>query len=142
LLGNRRGETCQGNFQRNLRKPGRGGRLRGYNGGMLSQVPERSLYQRIYDAIRQVPPGRVTTYGRVARLVGGISAQMVGFALAALPSRPDGGDVPWHRVINAQGRVSSHGLGFGTAIQRELLENEGIIFDVEGRIDLEQFGWY
>jgi methylated-DNA-protein-cysteine methyltransferase-like protein len=108
---------------------------------MLPQGPERSLYQRIYDVVRQVPLGQVTTYGRVARMVGGISAQMVGFALAALPNRTDGADVPWQRVINAQGKVSPHGYGFGTAIQRELLESEGIVFDAEGRVDLEQFGW-
>ena len=114
----------------------------GYNGPMIPEQAERPLYQRIYEVVRQVPHGRVTTYGRVARIVGGISAQMVGFALAALPNRPDGEDVPWQRVVNAQGRVSPHGYGFGTAIQRQLLEEEGIFFDLEGRIDLDQFGWY
>ncbi len=98
----------------------------------------RPLYERIYDVVRQVPPGRVITYGQVAKLVGGISAQMVGFALAALP---EGNDVPWQRVINAQGKISPHGFGFGSALQRDLLVDEGIEFGLEERIDLEKYSW-
>ncbi len=96
------------------------------------------LYDRIYDAVRQVPAGRVATYGQIARLVGGCSAQMVGFALAALPN---GSDVPWQRVINAQGKISPHGVGFGSMIQRSLLEEEGIVFNLEGIVDLKTYGW-
>lgn len=104
-------------------------------------MAETPLYERIYAVVRQVPRGYVTTYGQVARIVGGISAQMVGFALAALRERPPGEEVPWQRVINAQGKISPHGMGLGTHIQRQLLEEEGIIFDVEGRVDLSVFGW-
>jgi methylated-DNA-protein-cysteine methyltransferase-like protein len=96
------------------------------------------LYQRIYALVRLIPPGKVTTYGRVARMVGGCSAQMVGFALAALK---EGSDVPWQRVINARGKISPHGYGFGTALQEQLLREEGIEFDLEGRVDFERFGW-
>lgn len=96
------------------------------------------LYERIYEIVRQIPYGRVTTYGRVAKIVGGCSAQMVGFAMSALP---EGSNVPWQRVINAQGRISPHGAGFGTAIQAQRLREEGIQFDLEGRIDLTVFGW-
>jgi methylated-DNA-protein-cysteine methyltransferase related protein len=102
---------------------------------------ETSVYERIYAIIRQVPPGQVVTYGQVARLVGGISAQMVGFALAALRERERIEPVPWQRVINAQGRVSPHGMGFGTVIQRQLLEEEGVVFDLEGRVDLAVYRW-
>ena len=105
-------------------------------------MDEKPLYERIYAAVRQVPFGRVTTYGTVARLVGGCSAQMVGFALAALPSRGESEPVPWQRVINAQGRISPHGAGFGTFEQRDLLEAEGVEFDAEGKIDLARFGWF
>lgn len=104
---------------------------------MAPEQPIRT-YDRIYAFVRQIPAGRVATYGQIARLVGGISAQMVGFALAALP---EGLDVPWQRVINAQGKISPHGFGYGSAVQRELLEGEGIIFDSEGRIDLSFYGW-
>ena len=100
-----------------------------------------AVYQRIYECVRQIPAGQVATYGQIARLVGGISAQMVGFALAALPAHPPAEEVPWQRVINAQGRVSPHGYGYGTAIQRQRLEEEGLVFDQEERIDLERFGW-
>jgi len=96
------------------------------------------LYERIYAAVRQIPVGRVATYGQIARLVGGCSAQMVGFALAALPN---GSDVPWQRVINAKGKISPRGIGFGSLIQRTLLEEEGIIFMRDETIDLNTYGW-
>jgi methylated-DNA-protein-cysteine methyltransferase-like protein len=99
------------------------------------------LFQRIYAVIRQVPPGQVATYGQIARIVGGISAQMIGFALAALPSHPEEKDVPWQRIINAQGKVSPHGLGYGSAVQRQLLEEEGVVFNLENSIDLDTFAW-
>ncbi len=96
------------------------------------------LYERIYAAVRQIPPGKVATYGQIARLVGGCSAQMIGFAMAGLPQ---GSDVPWQRVINRKGMISPHGAGFGSAVQRDLLADEGVEFDLESRIDLEKFGW-
>ncbi len=96
------------------------------------------LYERIYAAVRQIPVGRVATYGQIARLVGGCSAQMVGFALAALPN---GSDVPWQRVINAKGKISPRGIGFGSLIQRTLLEGEGIVFMRDETIDLNAYGW-
>jgi methylated-DNA-protein-cysteine methyltransferase-like protein len=96
------------------------------------------LNEKIYAVVRQVPPGRVTTYGTVAKIVGGCTARMVGYAMAATP---DGSNVPWQRVINSQGKISPHGLGYGSAIQRQLLEAEGIVFDPSGKIDLNKFGW-
>jgi methylated-DNA-protein-cysteine methyltransferase-like protein len=98
---------------------------------------ETPTFQRIYNLVRQIPPGKVATYGLIARYVGGISAQMVGFALAALKEE----GVPWQRVVNAQGMVSPRGFGFGGSVQRSLLEEEGVHFDLEGRVDLEAFGW-
>jgi methylated-DNA-protein-cysteine methyltransferase-like protein len=99
---------------------------------------EAHLYERIYAAVRQIPHGKVASYGQIARIVGGCSAQMVGFALAALPN---GSDVPWQRVINVQGKISPHGYGFGSAVQRDLLLSEGVEFGLEDRIDFERFGW-
>ena len=98
------------------------------------------LYERIYDMVRRVPYGRVTTYGRIAELVRGCTARMVGYAMAALKQNhvPD---VPWQRVINAKGKVSIHGDGIGNAMQRALLEEEGVEFDVNGRVDFAFFGW-
>ena len=94
-------------------------------------------YPRIYVAVRQVPPGHVTTYGAVARQVG-CTARTVGFAMAALPP---GHDVPWQRVINSQGRVSPRADGDGSHVQQTLLEAEGVCFDNLQRVDLERYGW-
>jgi methylated-DNA-protein-cysteine methyltransferase-like protein len=96
------------------------------------------LYETIYRLVRQVPPGRVITYGQVAKIVGGCSAQMVGYAMAALQP---GMDVPWQRVINAKGRISPHGFGYGSAMQRQLLEEEGIIFQPDNSIDMDAYSW-
>ncbi|MDZ4158318.1 MAG: MGMT family protein [Anaerolineaceae bacterium] len=95
-------------------------------------------YTQIYALVRQIPPGRVATYGQIARCVGGCTARMVGYALAALPQDTD---VPWQRVINRQGKISVHGDGFGNALQRQLLLDENIQFDEQGRIDLHEAGW-
>ncbi len=96
------------------------------------------LNERIFTVVRQVPPGRVTTYGAVAKIVGGCTARLVGYAMAATP---DGSHVPWQRVINSQGKISPHGFGYGSAIQRQLLEEEGIVFDLSGKINLQKYGW-
>lgn len=98
------------------------------------------LYDRIYAMVKRVPPGKVTTYGRVAELVGGCSARMVGYAMAALKSGT-APEVPWQRVINAQGKISIHGDGIGNAMQRILLEQEGVLFDQQGKVDFSIFGW-
>ena len=98
------------------------------------------LYTRIYDMVNRIPPGKVTTYGRIAQLVGGCTARMVGYAMAAL-KRGTAPDVPWQRVINAKGKISVHGDGFGNAMQRTLLEDEGVIFDADDRVDFAHFGW-
>jgi methylated-DNA-protein-cysteine methyltransferase-like protein len=107
------------------------------NPAVTTMMPDKRLYQRIYALVRQVPPGSVTTYGVLAQQAG-CTARTVGFAMAALPS---GHDVPWHRVINSQGRVSPRADGDGSLIQQLLLEAEGVHFDDRERIDLERFGW-
>ena len=104
-------------------------------------MEEPRLYDLIYSVVRQIPSGKVATYWQISRIVGRCSAQMVGFALAALANRHDDPDVPWQRVINSKGRVSPHGFGMGTSIQHTLLEEEGIVFDLEGVVDLQKFGW-
>ena len=96
------------------------------------------LYQRIYLLVKQVPAGKVATYGQIARMVGGCSARMVGYAMSALRDGRDP-DVPWQRVINAQGRISLHGIG--SAEQRFLLEDEGVVFDDADRVDFSLYGW-
>jgi len=90
--------------------------------------------------VRRIPPSKVTTYGRIAELVGGCTARMVGYAMAAL-KRGTAPDVPWQRVVNAKGKISIHGDGIGNAMQRSILESEGIRFDDNDRIDFNKFGW-
>jgi alkylated DNA nucleotide flippase Atl1 len=106
----------------------------------MPRVPEgRDRNQRVYEVVRRIPKGRVATYGQVAERAGlGPHARQVGYALSALG--PDS-RVPWHRVLNAQGRVSARSESGGGRIQRQLLEREGVGFDRDGRVDLERFRW-
>jgi methylated-DNA-protein-cysteine methyltransferase-like protein len=97
------------------------------------------LYPRIYDVVRQIPPGRVATYGQIAAVVGPpVDARMVGWALGALKA---GSGVPWQRVINAQGKISFRKHTTGHDRQRMRLEAEGVTFDARDRIDLAEYGW-
>jgi methylated-DNA-protein-cysteine methyltransferase-like protein len=97
-----------------------------------------SFYERVYDAVRQVPPGSVTTYGEIARALGAPqAARAAGYALRALP---EGEGAPWWRVVNAAGRISPRGPGLGAEIQREMLEAEGVSFRPDGSIDLGRYG--
>lgn len=98
---------------------------------------KKTYYQEVWQIVRQIPSGRVATYGQVARIHGRCTARMVGYAMAATT---DEGHVPWQRVINAQGKISVR-AGIGPWLQRHLLEEEGIGFDHEGRVDFEKFGW-
>ena len=96
-------------------------------------------YERIYLVIARIPRGRVATYGQIADLVGITGqARRIGYALSALP---DGSPVPWHRVINAQGRISFPPTSKAAKLQRRLLKQEGIAFDKEGRINMAQRKW-
>lgn len=99
-----------------------------------SALDGASLYERIFACIAQVPYGRVTTYGTIGQIVG-CPARVVGYALHHLQHvhRPE---VPWQRVINVQGRISTYGDQ-----QRAILESEGVIFDDQGRTDFQRFGW-
>ena len=110
-------------------------RLSGAESG--EPLPPPGTYARIYDIVRQIPRGRVATYGQVAAIEGHCSARMVGYAMAALEQD----DVPWQRVINGQGRISERSGGGGTSRQRLKLMEEGVRFDARGRIDFELFGW-
>jgi methylated-DNA-protein-cysteine methyltransferase-like protein len=96
------------------------------------------VYTGIYEVVREIPFGRVATYGQIATFVDHCTARMVGYALAALRQ---GSGVPWHRVINSSGRISKRTCGDGHDRQRKLLAAEGILLDRNGRVDLERFGW-
>jgi methylated-DNA-protein-cysteine methyltransferase-like protein len=96
-------------------------------------------YARIYAVVRRIPSGRVATYGQVAELAGLAGhARQVGYALHALPA---GTAVPWHRVINAAGAVSLRAMPGDELTQRQLLEEEGVEFDLRGRVRLGAVRW-
>ena len=97
---------------------------------------EHNPREKIWRTVSRIPRGKVATYGTVARLSGlPGQARQVGYALHALPP---GMEIPWQRVVNAEGRISLRG-DTGRA-QRMHLEEEGIVFK-RGRIDLNRFGW-
>ena len=96
-------------------------------------------WQRIWRVVARIPRGRVATYGQIAHLAGlPGQARQVGYALAALP---DGSRVPWQRVVNARGQTSPRSSFDGAARQRLRLEEEGVVFDAAGRIDLARYLW-
>lgn len=111
----------------------------------FSSPPDPEFFKLlVWEIVRQVPAGKVTTYGQIARMIppqGGmpenshtvLAPRWVGGAMAACPP-----DVPWQRVINSAGRVSPRP---GAEDQRQLLELEGVEFGLSGKVDLERFGW-
>ena len=94
-------------------------------------------YERIWQLVKKIPHGKVATYGQIARLAGIEGhARFVGYALHGLPQKSG---IPWHRVINSQGRISLSGVT--AKRQRRLLEIEKVVFSPAGKIDLKQFQW-
>lgn len=101
-------------------------------------MPNRNSFELVYAMVRRIPAGRVAAYGQVARWIGWPrGARTVGWALRALNDK--NADVPWPRVVNATGRLSLRQEG--SQIQRAILEAEGIVFDEQGRIDMQTYAW-
>jgi methylated-DNA-protein-cysteine methyltransferase related protein len=98
-----------------------------------------SLQRQIYALVAAIPPGRLMSYGSVAEALGRPRThRAVGGALARLP---DEHDIPWWRVINGSGRISTPSIHHTAQIQRSLLEGEGIELDLLGRIDWADYAW-
>jgi methylated-DNA-protein-cysteine methyltransferase-like protein len=110
-----------------------------FAGGPAQTPEDLRLYQRIWAVVRQIPPGKVATYGQIAAIVGDCTARMVGYAMAATPAE---GDVPWQRVINSQGKISLRAHSDGALLQRRLLEEEGVRFDANSKVNLRAYRWY
>lgn len=112
-----------------------------------SSPPDPKAYAlQVYSLVRRIPAGKVATYGQIALLIpppAGVPADdyrragaiWVGGAMANAPD-----DVPWQRVINSQGKISPR-PGLGPAVQRNLLEQEGVLFDERDRVNLKQYSW-
>ena len=100
----------------------------------MSDNPRAAIYQ----ALAQVPSGKVVTYGYLAELAGlGKAARFVGTTMRNLPK---GTQLPWHRVINSQGKISLPENHPGRAVQESLLIEEGVVF-IRGKVDLKKFLW-
>lgn len=98
------------------------------------------FFERVYDIVRMIPPGRITSYGAIARYLGsGQSARMVGWAMNASHAYND--FVPAHRVVNRNGMLTGkHHFGNSTTMQ-QLLENEGIIVENDRIVNFRERFW-
>ena len=101
----------------------------------------RSAFEEVYRIVERIPRGRVATYGQISRMLDGrYSPKFVGWALHATPEGR--GDLPWHRVVNARGGISTRQiLGYAPDLQKQLLLAEGVAFDDQDRCDLATYQW-
>lgn len=103
---------------------------------MITIMSSPLSYEHIFAVVRRIPTGRVATYGQIARLVGRPrAARQIGYALHRCPS-----GLPWHRVLNARGRISLPADSTSALAQRRRLEAEGVVF-IAGRVDLARYSW-
>lgn len=102
---------------------------------------KQSFYETVYKIVQQIPFGKVSTYGRIAMIAGSPrAARATGYALAGLKENSEK-SIPWQRVVNAQGKISSSRDPLRATLQRKILEKEGVLFDQNEMIDLKRFGW-
>ena len=93
------------------------------------------MFERVYAAVREIPRGRVATYGQIARRIGSPrAARAVGYALSVAPP-----DVPCHRVVNREGRLAPEFAFGGPEEQRRLLEGEGVVVSEDGYVDMKTY---
>ncbi len=108
-----------------------------------------SVYEQVYAIVCRIPKGKVLTYGLISNLLNSrLSAQGVGWAMQALAKNPDkpgkynATNVPWHRVINSKGSLSTDkNQDIAPGLQKKLLEAEGIKFDEQDQMDLPTYLW-
>src|SRR3954453_22049891 len=100
---------------------------------------DTEVYRKpVYDLVRQIPKGKVMTYGQIAHVLGeGYTARTIGYVMHGSPD-----DVPWPRVINSQGKCSTGRLTIPINLQQELLEAEGVVFNAAGKCDMSTFQWF
>ena len=119
---------------------------------MSYQLPDPdSFYATVWDIVRQIPAGRVATYGQIAAMISApdgiapeayarLGPRWVGDAMNAV-SRVDDASIPWHRVINSRGGISLPEESASAAVQRGRLRHENVMPDTSERVDLDAFGW-
>ncbi len=105
----------------------------------MTADPSPDINLRIWQVIAMIPEGKVSTYGDIAKHAGlAKAARRVGMALRGLPEDTR---IPWHRVINSQGRISLPEGSASQYRQRERLESEGVVFKANKRVDLKKYRW-
>ena len=104
----------------------------------MNGINDKQYRESVYALVRQIPAGRVMTYGQIAGSLGeGYTARTIGYVLHGSPD-----DVPWQRVINAQGKCSTGRLTIPINLQQEILVSEGVKFDARGKCDLDVYLWW
>ena len=98
---------------------------------------KQNIFDDIYEVVRLIPHGRVTSYGAIAKYLGTGGARMVGWAMNACHTMPE---VPAHRVVNRNGVLTGK-AHFGGNIMQELLENEGLKVENDQIIDFQKYYW-
>ena len=102
-------------------------------------MEEQGFFERVYDVVRQIPYGRVTSYGAIARYLGTAgSARMVGWAMNNSHSAAD---IPAHRVLNRKGLLTGKHHFAGTNLMQQLLENEGIEIKNDQVVNFQEYFW-
>ena len=108
-------------------------------------MTESNFYKQIYTVVRQIPHGKVTSYGRIASMLGAPgAARQVGYAMSALRFKADNPkykNIPWQRVINSQGKITIKGSRFNKLQQAELLREDGVEVSEALRVDLDVYLW-
>lgn len=106
---------------------------------MKTEKKKSSLYENVYEIVRHIPKGKVATYGMIASIIDSVRlSRAVGYALH---SNPNNSLTPCHRVVFRDGSLASGFVFGGERIQREMLENEGVTFDENGKVNLEKHLW-
>jgi methylated-DNA-protein-cysteine methyltransferase-like protein len=101
------------------------------------KVKDKTYRERVFEIVRRIPSGRVMTYGQIAEILGeGYTPRTVGYVMNAAEK-----DVPWQRVINAQGACSTGHVVLPVDLQQRMLEDEGVIFNDKKRCDLKTYRW-
>ena len=104
-----------------------------------------NFYEQVYAVVRCIPRGQVTSYGRIAKMLGAPNAaRAVGYALRALKDKQEEssyGDIPWQRVVNSQGRISIVNREYGAKLQAEILREEGVEVSEDLWINFDHFLW-
>ena len=101
------------------------------------KVKDKNYRERVFEIVRQIPSGRVMTYGQIAEILGeNYTPRTVGFVMNSATE-----DVPWQRVINAQGACSTGHIILPVNLQQQMLESEGVVFNEKGRCDLKKYRW-